>query len=669
MRAHHASRTNEILAARLRRGFANYFEVKRFRAMHPARLAMHPSPTSSTPAPLAAEPAPVDPEPPSTRARLRRAYRRVYQQWLLARQRLVPTERQRLFGLTIAIGGVCGLAAVAFHLAIEYAAEHSIERAMAAAGNAWIGWTLAVPAAGGLAAGLLLFYVVPNARGSGIPQIKVAYAASSGRLRLRDSIGKFAIGVLQIGTGSSLGREGPTVQICAGVATGLGRLAGVSQRNLKRLIPVGAAAGIAAAFNAPIAAVTFTIEEIVGTLDQTLLSGVIVAAALAAVVERMVLGGHPVFDIAQRFSLEAASSLLIYAVLGIAAAIVAVGFTESLLALRAWFKRVERLPRWAHPAIGGLVTGGLAVVAVLAFQAGGITGGGYKLLAAALGGKLVLSLLLALCALKLVATVWSYSSGGAGGIFAPSLFIGGMLGGAVGYLDVALFDHSPATVASFALVGMGAVFAAVIRAPITSVLIIIEMTNGYSLILPLMIANMTAYGLARRWRPLPIYEALLAQDGIELAHGPEADAVEGVRLAELPELDRDFVSFYPALPAASLLADSTAAGRQELFPVLDAHEALVGMIVLDDLTVLADEPQLSPLINAADVMRPPICVAEHDTLRAAYDRLVASGLRELPVVDRERRVVGLVNDVAIAHAYLQARRAQRMSQQLPVVRE
>src|SRR5262249_53009226 len=159
--------------------------------------------------------------------RAMRLYRRAYESWRIAKQRLVPTERQRLFGLTIAIGGVCGVAAGAFHIAIERAAAGRVGGAVGPARHAGVGWTLAVPAAGGLAAGLLLQYLVPNARGSGIPQVKVAYAIQGGRLRLRDSLGKFAIGVLQIGTGSSLGREGPTVQICAGVATGLGRIAGV----------------------------------------------------------------------------------------------------------------------------------------------------------------------------------------------------------------------------------------------------------------------------------------------------------------------------------------------------------------------------------------------------------------------------------------------------------
>jgi CIC family chloride channel protein len=587
-----------------------------------------------------------------------RIYRRAFESWLLAKQRLVPTERQRLFGLTIAIGGVCGLAAVAFHVAIERATQRTIERAMAATGHAWIGWTLVVPTAGGLLAGLLLYHVVPNARGSGIPQVKVAYAAQAGRLRLRDSLGKFAIGVLQIGTGSSLGREGPTVQICAGVATGLGRIAGVSQRNLRRLIPVGAAAGIAAAFNAPIAAVTFTIEEIVGTLDQTLLSGVIVAAALAAAVERTALGGRPEVEVPQGYGLPSASSLLLYALLGVAAAGVSVTFSESLLGLRRWFSRLRALPRWAHPALGGLVTGGLAVAALVMFRSQGITGGGYGLLADALDGKVALEVLLGLGAMKLVATVASYSSGGAGGIFAPTLFVGGMLGGAIGYLDVAVFDHPHSSVGAFALVGMGAVFAGVIRAPITSVLIIVEMTNGYSLILPLMIANMSAYGLARSLRPTPIYDALLEQDGVQLAaHRPEPDAVDAMPLGQLAAQGRDFVSFYPALPAMALLANSAAAGRQELFPVLDPDGKLIGMIALEDLTLLAGEPQLqSGLVNAADIMRPPIALGERDTLRTAHDLMVSSGLRELPIVDADRRVVALVNEVAIAHTYLQARR-------------
>lgn len=585
-------------------------------------------------------------------------YRQAYDAWLRAKQAFAPTERQRLFGLTIAIGGACGFAAVGFHLAIEWLEHRAIEPALAATGYHWIWLVVLVPTLGGLVAGLLLHYVIPEVRGSGIPQVKAAYASKGGRVPVRDAIGKFAIGTLQIGTGSSLGREGPTVQICAGVASGLGRLAGVSQPNVKRMMPVGAAAGIAAAFNAPIAAVTFTIEEIIGTLDQTLLSGVIVAAALAAVVERSVLGLHPVFMLPQDHGLDSASSLLLYALLGVAAALVSVAFTESLLWLRAAFKRVANLPRWLHPALGAFATGVLAVVALAAFHTDGITGGGYHLLDAALAGRLVVTTLLGICAIKLVATVCSYSSGGAGGIFAPSLCIGGMLGGAIGYLDVALFGHPHAVVGSFALVGMGAVFAGIIRAPITSVLIIIEMTNGYSLILPLMIANMSAYGLARSLRPMPIYDALLAQDGVHLARPPVSlDVIDSISLDEFPELERDFVRFTTQLHGGALLAAS-AASRQEVYPVVDAADELVGVITIEDLALLAAEPELqSGLVNAADIMRPPIWIGEDENVRAAFEMLMAMNVRELPVVDSAHRVVGIVDEVAIAHAYMQARSA------------
>ena len=186
-----------------------------------------------------------------------------------------------------------------------------IDRAMSASGRSWIWWTILTPTIGGLLSGVLLQYVVPGARGSGIPQVKVAYAIKGGRVPFRDAIGKFLIGVLQIGTGSSLGREGPTVQICAGVASTLGRSAALSRENLKRLLPVGAAAGIAAAFNAPIAAVTFTIEEVVGDLDQAVLAWIVVAAAIAAGIERAVLGEHPVFTISKHYGLEHFSSLLL----------------------------------------------------------------------------------------------------------------------------------------------------------------------------------------------------------------------------------------------------------------------------------------------------------------------------------------------------------------------
>ncbi|MGO9127029.1 MAG: chloride channel protein [Terriglobales bacterium] len=433
--------------------------------------------------------------------------------------RVTPTERQRLLALTIVCGGLCGLAAVSFHLGISKAEGFLIDRALAAPHYSWIYWSILTPALGGLIVGLALHYWVPGAVGSGIPQVKYAYALHAGYIPLRDALGKFILGIVQVGSGASLGREGPTVQICAGISSLLARVTSLSRQNQRRMASIGVAAGIAAAFNAPIAAVTFTLEEIVGDLDQTMLSGVIVAAAIAAAVERSILGQHPVFDVQRPYSLGPATSLLSYAVLGVFSAVASVTFTDSLLGLRAGFKRFTAAPKWAHPAIGGALTGTLAVLALWWLKQDGVTGGGYRTLSLALAESLPLKVLLGLCLLKLAATVCSYASGGVGGIFAPALFIGGMLGGAVGCLDVAVFHHSPDNIGAFALVGMGAVFAGIIRAPMTSVLIIFEMTGGYGLILPLMIANMSAYGLARHWRHTPIYEALLLQDGVVLPHG------------------------------------------------------------------------------------------------------------------------------------------------------
>ena len=444
--------------------------------------------------------------------------------------RLTPTERQRLLVLTVVSGGLCGLVAVCFHVGIDKAQSLLINRALSALYPGWIYWTILTPTLGGLFVGLALHYWVPGAVGSGVPQVKLAYARYAGRVPFRDAIGKFVLGIVQIGSGGSLGREGPTVQICAGVSSLLARLASVSRQSQRRMTAVGVAAGIAAAFNAPIAAVTFTLEEIIGDLDQTMLSGVIVAAAIAAAVERGILGQHPVFEIHQAYTLGHATSLVSYAVLGLLSAVASVAFTDSLLGLRAWFKQFTLVPKWVHPAIGGALTGTLAVLALWWLKQRGITGGGYPTLALALTGSLPAKVMIGLCVLKLAATVCSYASGGAGGIFAPALFIGGMLGGTVGYVDVAFFHHSTDSIGAFALVGMGAVFAGIIRAPMTSVVIIFEMTGSYGLILPLMIANMSAYALARHWRHLPIYEALLLQDGVILPHGkpvtPENTEIE-----------------------------------------------------------------------------------------------------------------------------------------------
>lgn len=584
-----------------------------------------------------------------------RRTRRNVKNWLLRFSlRLVPSESQRVFVLTLIVGAICGLAAVAFHLAIISAEGFLINSALGAPGSSWIFWTILTPTLGGLLSGILLFYVVPGARGSGIPQVKVAYAVKDGRLPFRDALGKFFVGALQIGSGASLGREGPTVHICAGIVSAFGRMFALSRQNSKRLLPVGVAAGIAAAFNAPIAAVTFTIEEIVGDLDQTVLSGVIVAAAIAAAIERSILGEHPVFTVAGNYGLHDASSLVFYAVLGVAAAGVALVFTESLLNLRLWFRRFSLVPAWARPSIGGIVTGVLTVAALYFLKTGGINGAGYDTLSLALSGNLAFKVMAVLCVLKLVATVFSYSSGGAGGIFAPALFIGGMLGGAVGFLDSTFLHHPTNEIGAFALVGMGACFAGIIRAPITSVLIIFEMTGSYGLILPLMIANMTAYVISSRARPVPIYEALLEQDDIHLPHRSKTPvhALEQIKVADAI---RDAAV---VLEANAIVAEAVERVRNyeyTTFPVIDKNSRCVGVVTEMRLrrTLAAEGGGKKIVREIADR-----CHAVHpdQLLSRAVILMNRASVRQLAVIEpgAARRFLGIITMSDIVRAQAEA---------------
>jgi CIC family chloride channel protein len=245
--------------------------------------------------------------------------------------------------------------------------------------------------------------------------------------------------------------------------------------------------------------------------------------------------------------------------------------------------------------------------------------------------------------------------------------MGAMVGGAFGTLDTTLFGHPVgSSIGAFALVGMGAVFSATIRAPMTSVLIIVEMTSGYSLILPLMIANMSAYVIARHYRPEPIYEALLAQDGIHLQDRTVLDTLEELKLERMIRPRGDsFVSFEPVSRASLLLRETSEHRRQVAFPVLDANEKLVGLIYAEDLAVLKSSPELELVVNAADLMRPPASVRADDDLWTALELMRDEGLREVPVLDAERRVVGFIDEASIVEAFLRASLPKRGAKSIP----
>lgn len=405
--------------------------------------------------------------------------------------------------LSIVIGALTGLAVVAFILVTERAGS----RLYPVGGAPWRRFVF--PVGGSLGVGYLLYRYFPDARGSGVPQTKAALFARDGNISLRTVLGKFFCTSATLASGIPLGREGPSVQVGAGIGSVLGRFLGLRPDQMRKLIPVGAAAAVAAAFNTPLAAVVFSLEEIVGDLNAPMMGGVVLASATAWMVLRLSLGDHPLFKVPE-YNLVSPAEFAIYAVLGVAGGIVSAIFVKMLLGIRARFRRFPRNTVWFQPVAGGLLVG------VIGWFIPQVLGVGYGFVGDALNGHMAIRLMVLLLILKVITVTTSYATGNAGGIFGPSLFIGAMLGGTIGTAAHQLFPLSTATPGAYALVGMGAVFAGVVRAPMTSVLMIFEMTQDYAVIVPLMIANLVSLLVAGQLQHEPIYEALATQDGIHL---------------------------------------------------------------------------------------------------------------------------------------------------------
>ncbi|MGB6886385.1 MAG: chloride channel protein, partial [Candidatus Acidiferrum sp.] len=389
-------------------------------------------------------------------------------------------EEQVFLVLTLLIGALTGLMAVTFILLTERFGS----RLYPAGGAAW--HRLFVPVVGSLSMGYLLYRYFPDARGSGVPQTKAALYAREGRITAGTMFGKFFCTSATLASGIPLGREGPTVQVGAGIASVLGRHIGLRPEKVKALIPVAAAAAIAAAFNTPLAAVLFALEEVVGDLHAPVLGSVVLASATSWAMLRLLLGNNPLFKVPQ-YQLVNPWELVIYAMLGVAGGLVSVAFTKLLLGMRERFQKFPRKTVWFQPVAGGLVVG------IMGWFVPQVLGVGYQHVGEVLNGNMALKLMVLLLVLKLFAVTVSYASGNAGGIFGPSLFLGAMLGGAIGTLAHNLLPGHVATQGAYALVGMGAAFAGIVRAPMTSVVMIFEVTRDYAVIVPLMIANLISF--------------------------------------------------------------------------------------------------------------------------------------------------------------------------------
>ncbi|MFN0119269.1 MAG: chloride channel protein [Blastocatellia bacterium] len=584
------------------------------------------------------------------RARLTRRWYRAELRITHFFDRLGLTENQKLLLVTLMIGGVCGLVSVVFHILIRAAERNVIRHAFEARGWTRVALILLIPTLGGLVVGLLLQFWVPDARGSGIPQVKTAFFANHGRIPLKSAIGKMTVAVISLGTGASIGREGPTVQICAAVSSFLGRFFAVSRKRLMEIIPVGSAAAVAAAFNTPIAAVTFAFEEIIGDLNQRMLGGIVIAAVIASAIARGIEGGSPIFTDVPAYGMNNWKELIFYVLLGMIVAGASVFFSKTLLRLRLIFRHWRGVPPWIKPAVGGL---GVGIVGLFAPEA---MGGGYETMSRALRGDLTelpFALMTTLVVAKMVTTVLSYSSGGSGGIFAPSLFIGAMVGGSIGQVVKAAFPDSATAPGAFALVGMGAMFCGVIRAPITSVLIIFEMTSNYSLILPLMIANATSYLVASRMQPTPIYEALLEQDGIHL---PQAKPISSLNRILVGSVMTRQVETLDAGLTVGQAMDQMLRTSHFGYPVVESvngAQSLTGVITFDDLKQLIEKGEGEALLGEVATTE-IVSVHPDQTLERVLLRLGQEDLSMLPVVSRAHpdRLLGVISmrDVVRAQA-------------------
>lgn len=421
-------------------------------------------------------------------------------------------ERPRTILKTCAYGFVAGLVAVAFQLAMTGCYRAGIVRLSHCSFTTFLWSSLGIILGTSLISGWLLNAFCTDAAGSGIPQLKAAFWKNFGYVPFRVLWVKFLAGTLQIGGGSSLGREGPCVQLAGAAGSLLAGVVGEPKQKRRLAAATGAAAGLAAAFNTPLAGVTFVLEELIGDLNSRLLGSVLLGAMLGALVAHGIIGPQPSFSLAA-IGEPSWYSYLLVPVVAAAGALVGVAFQKSALGLRARQKKLTVVPAWLRPAIGGLVCWALGVFVFLQTGKLGVFGLGYDDLSEALTGKLIWQTAVLLLAAKFVATVACYGMGGCGGIFSPTLFFGAMTGLGIAGIAQPIFSLSSEGVVMLTIVCMSATLGAVVRAPVTSILIVFEMTHQFSLVPPLMLAAVISQAISRRLARHNFYDALLEQDG------------------------------------------------------------------------------------------------------------------------------------------------------------
>ncbi len=581
--------------------------------------------------------------------------------------KLAPPQGITLIILAIIIGATTGLAAVFFikliH-GIQYFCYAYLPNLIPPLGI----WAyLIIPVIGGLLVGPLILFA-HEAKGHGVPEVMQALILHGGRIRARVAAAKILASALCIGTGGSAGREGPIVQVGSALGSSIGQILHLSDERIRNMVACGAAAGIAATFNAPIAGVIFAIEVLMSGLQVSAFGNVVIAAVSSSIVSRIFLGARPAFEV-PIYSMVSPLSILLYLALGLLAAIVGIMFIRMLDFSERLFDGWD-FPQILKPAVGAF---GLGIIGITYMFIPGIGvpasvhaqmenpilqtlphmyGSGFGFIETALQGSGGLWILLLLVFLKPLATSFTLGSGNSGGVFAPSLFIGAMFGGAMGHLFEIWFPSISGGAGAYALVGMAAVFSATARAPLTAMLIVFEMSNDYLIILPLMVAGVTACYFAQWLHPESIYTLKLSKRGIRFSEGRDMDIMQGVSVSEVMKLNP--VTIHKDKPLSELMAlfqESNILG----FPVMKDYSKLYGIVTLQDLHKLQLKDDFSARGMTVEnvAIETPITVFPDEPIWVAIQKMAPRDLARLPVIDRDGSgtLLGVISRSDILRAY------------------
>jgi CIC family chloride channel protein len=523
---------------------------------------------------------------------------------------------------------------------------------------AGIAYTVPLLALGGIVVGLLTCYFAPEAKGHGVPEVMVAVAYRGGRIRPRITLFKALTAAITIGSGGSAGREGPIVQVGAAFGSALAQFFGLSDRRMTLAVACGAAGGIAATFNAPIGGVMFALEVILARFTSLTFGLVVISATTATVVSRALLGDNPAFAIPVQYNGTNFTEIMLFGVLGVLCAIVAQVYFRAVFAVETVSDRL-RMPEYLKPALGA------AMVGVIGIWLPQVFGNGYEIIENALRGNYLLLTLALLCAGKIVATALTVGSGGSGGVFAPSLYVGAMFGGAFGSVCNILMPGHVSSVGAFALVGMAAVFGGAAHAPITAVFILFEMTDNYTIILPLMAATVLSTFVCQRISTDSMYTIRLRRRGIHIGGVQDINLMDALTVNDA--MSREFESVRPDYPLTALIM-KFATGRGTGFPVVGKDGKLEGIVTEHDVEngLIDRNPDR---LKVRDISTKNVVVVRPDqSLNHALGLLASHNVNRLPVIDPNdpARIIGMLtrSDVVSAYATAYRQGGRRMLRRL-----